>query len=172
MKRQLGISYNAAWRMKHKLLQVMKECHDSKPLCGIVQLDDADWGGERRGGKRGRGAAGKTPFVAAVQTDQNGYRFNRRFKLEDMIPCLGQAAVRTPPMPQRLLKRLPGYVMVAILLSQLRVVGTVFRDDDVCTRDGVLRFLKHTPALLRASENPVESLRTILESTAAIKLGY
>ncbi|MCU7849279.1 MAG: transposase [Candidatus Thiodiazotropha sp. (ex Lucinoma kastoroae)] len=31
------------------------------------------------------------------------YRFNRRFKLEDMIPRLGYAAVRTPPMPQRLL---------------------------------------------------------------------
>jgi hypothetical protein len=31
------------------------------------------------------------------------YRFNRRFLLEDMIPRLGNAAVRTPPMPQRLL---------------------------------------------------------------------
>jgi hypothetical protein len=31
------------------------------------------------------------------------YRFNRRFKLEDMIPRLGYAAVRTPPMPHRLL---------------------------------------------------------------------
>ncbi|MBL3589412.1 MAG: IS1595 family transposase, partial [gamma proteobacterium endosymbiont of Lamellibrachia anaximandri] len=27
----------------------------------------------------------------------------RRFKLEEMIPRLGYAAVRTPPMPQRLL---------------------------------------------------------------------
>ena len=32
------------------------------------------------------------------------YRFNRRFRLEDMIPRLGYAAVRTPPMPLRLLK--------------------------------------------------------------------
>ena len=32
------------------------------------------------------------------------YRFNRRFSLEDMIPRLGYAAVRTPPMPERLLK--------------------------------------------------------------------
>ena len=29
-------------------------------------------GGERAGGKRGRGAAGKTPFVAAVETTQEG----------------------------------------------------------------------------------------------------
>ena len=204
MKRQLGIGYNAAWRMKHKLLQVMKERDDGKPLSGTIQVDDAYWGGERNGGKRGRGAPGKTPFVAAVQTNEDGhpiamrftklkgfrkeeiaqwaqrhlttgshvvsdglncftgveragcqheaivtgggpasvtleaftwintmignvknsmhgsyhsnngrhlprylaefcYRFNRRHKLEDMISRLGYIAVRTPPMPQRLL---------------------------------------------------------------------
>jgi transposase-like protein len=204
-KRQLGIGYNAAWRLKHKLLQVMKERDDSHPLVGCIQIDDAYWGGERHGGKRGRGAEGKTPFVAAVQTDEDGhpiamrftqvkaftkeeitrwaerhlaaacvvvsdglgcfrgikdagceheaivtgggptsveleefqwvntiignvknsihgtyhsisekhlprylaefcYRFNRRFKLEDMISRLGYAAVRTPPMPERLLR--------------------------------------------------------------------
>ena len=32
------------------------------------------------------------------------YRFDRRFKLEDMIPRLGYAAVRTPPMPEGLLR--------------------------------------------------------------------
>jgi transposase-like protein len=205
LRRQLGITYNAAWRMKHKLMQVMKERDDRQPLTGIIQLDDAYWGGERRGGKRGRGAAGKSPFVAAIATNEAGhpvamrltkvkgfrkdeiarwagkhlqssclvvsdglrcfpgvretgckhecivtgggpasvtmatftwvntmignvknsihgsyhainekhlprylaefcYRFNRRFKLEDMIPRLGYAAVHTPPMPNRLLK--------------------------------------------------------------------
>ncbi len=60
MKRQLGISYNAAWRLKQKLMQVMKERDDSQPLSGTVQLDDAYWGGERRGGKRGRGRRTKS----------------------------------------------------------------------------------------------------------------
>ncbi|MFT5505321.1 MAG: hypothetical protein ACI8XC_003040 [Gammaproteobacteria bacterium] len=58
LKRQLGIGYNAAWRMKHKLLQVMKERDDSKLLSGHVQMDDVYWGGEKHGEKRGRGAAG------------------------------------------------------------------------------------------------------------------
>ena len=44
----------------------MKESDDKQPISGIIQLDDVYWGSERRGGKRGRGAAGKTPFVAAV----------------------------------------------------------------------------------------------------------
>ena len=79
LKRQLGIGYNAAWRMKHKILQVMMERDNSKPLSGIIQLDDAYWGGERHGGKRGRGASGKTPFVATVQTDEGGHPIAMRF---------------------------------------------------------------------------------------------
>src|SRR4051812_22450415 len=39
---------------------------------GRVELDDAYLGGERSGGKRGRGAEGKTPFVAAVETTPEG----------------------------------------------------------------------------------------------------
>ena len=67
LSRQLGVSYNTAWSVKYKVMQVMKERDDTRPLGGWVQLDDAYWGGERRGGKRGRGAPGKTPFVAAVE---------------------------------------------------------------------------------------------------------
>jgi len=39
---------------------------------GPPQLDDAYWGGRRRGYKRGRGTRGKTPFVAAVEVDAAG----------------------------------------------------------------------------------------------------
>ena len=35
---------------------------------------------------------------------QYEYRFNRRYRLEDMIPRLAWVAMRTPPMPYRLLK--------------------------------------------------------------------
>ncbi len=52
--------------LKHKLLQAMKESNDKQPIRGIIQLDDVYWSGELCGGKRGRGAAGKTSFVAAV----------------------------------------------------------------------------------------------------------
>ena len=70
--RHLGVSYNTAWLLKQKLMQAMRERDDSKPLTGSVQVDDAVWGGERRGGKRGRGAAGKTPFAAAVACGADG----------------------------------------------------------------------------------------------------
>ena len=73
LHRLLGISYNAAWRMRHKLMQVMMERDREHPLGGRVELDDAYLGGERSGGKRGRGAPGKTPFVAAVETNEAGH---------------------------------------------------------------------------------------------------
>jgi transposase-like protein len=79
LKHQLVISYKAAWRMKHKLLQVMKERVDKKPLPGIIQLDDAYRGGERHGGKHGRGAEAKTPFEATVQTSEHGHPIAMRF---------------------------------------------------------------------------------------------
>jgi hypothetical protein len=57
--------------MKHKLGQVMLERNASKRLNGKVQMDDARIGGAHPG-RRGRGAKGKTPFVAAVATTDDG----------------------------------------------------------------------------------------------------
>ncbi len=203
--RRLGVSQNTAWMLQHKLMQVMLERESEKPLAGRIELDDSYIGGERRNGKRGRGAPGKTPFVAAVESARQDrphrlklnrvaafrkaeikrwsskhlkpgslvvsdglscfqavtasgcehtptktgggpdavklqafrsvnialgnlktslrgtyhsirakhvprypaqfqYRYNRRYKLEQMIPRLVWVALRTPPMPYRLLK--------------------------------------------------------------------
>ena len=50
-------------------MRAMAEREAAKPkLEGRVEVDDAHLGGERPGGERGRGAAGKTPVVAAVET--------------------------------------------------------------------------------------------------------
>ncbi len=43
-----------------------------KPLSGRVEMDAAWLGGVRSGGKQGRGAPGKTPFVVAVSTGPEG----------------------------------------------------------------------------------------------------
>ena len=84
LSRHLGVSYNTAWLLSQKIMQAMRERDDSKPLTGSVQVDDAVWGGERRGGKRGRGADGKTPFVAAVACSADGRPLAMR-----MIPLKG-----------------------------------------------------------------------------------
>jgi transposase-like protein len=70
--RRLGVTQTTAWKIKHKLMQVMLEREMGKPLTGRVEMDDAYLGGARSGGKRGRGAAGKTAFLAAVETTPEG----------------------------------------------------------------------------------------------------
>jgi len=80
MKRTLGVSYNTALLIKHKIQQVMKERDDSKPIAScIIQLDDAYWGGKKHDGRRGRGATRKLPFVAAVSTNDQGHPIEMRF---------------------------------------------------------------------------------------------
>ena len=78
--RRLGVKQGTAWLMKHKLMRAMQAREAAKPkLSGRIEIDDAYLGGERSGGKRGRGAAGKTPVVAAVETTAE--RKPRRLRL-------------------------------------------------------------------------------------------
>ena len=71
LKRHLGVNYKAAWRMKHKIMEAMTQREQSRKLGGCVQIDDAYLGGERNGGKPGRGSENKQPFLIAVETDHD-----------------------------------------------------------------------------------------------------
>ena len=73
LKRQLGVSYPTAWLLHHKLMQAMSERDALYTLRGTVQVDDAYLGGERTGGKAGRGSENKIPFVAAVSMDHKNH---------------------------------------------------------------------------------------------------
>lgn len=73
LRRLLGVSVNAAFRMKQKIQHVMKSADDCLLLENLVELDDVYWGGKKKDGKRGRGATGKTPFLAAVSRNDKGH---------------------------------------------------------------------------------------------------
>ena len=72
LRRQLGVCYRTAWLIKHKIMEAMRLREDARELDGRVEIDDAYLGGERSGGKTGRGSENKVPFVAAVQTTADG----------------------------------------------------------------------------------------------------
>lgn len=71
LARQVGVAPNTGAMLYHKLAQVMKERDESKPLSSNVEIDDAYWGGKKKG-KRGRGSENKTPFLAAVEKNERG----------------------------------------------------------------------------------------------------
>jgi ribosomal protein L37AE/L43A len=75
LKRQIGVCYRTAWLIKHKLLEAMRLVEADRQLTGRVEIDDAYLGGQRSGGKTGRGSENKVPFVAAVQTTDRGLRW-------------------------------------------------------------------------------------------------
>lgn len=66
LERQLGVTYKCAWRMAKQIRLLMSG--DDNPLGGneIVELDETYIGGKAKG-KRGRGAAKKTPVFGAVE---------------------------------------------------------------------------------------------------------
>jgi transposase-like protein len=72
LKRQIGVCYRSAWLLKHKVLEVMRVAEEDRRLTGRVEIDDAYLGGQRAGGKTGRGSENKVPFVAAIQTTEDG----------------------------------------------------------------------------------------------------
>ena len=72
MGRHLGMNYRTAWLVHNKIIQAMKERDGADVLRGKVQVDDASLGGERCGGKPGRGSENKMPILAAVPIDDGG----------------------------------------------------------------------------------------------------
>lgn len=81
LMRQLGVSYRTAWLIKHKIMEAMRVREQRRELDGRVEMDDAYLGGERSGGKTGRGSENKVPIVVAVQTTPAG---------QPIVACLRQ----------------------------------------------------------------------------------
>jgi transposase-like protein len=68
LSRILGIGYRAAWFMAHRIRYAMAPAAQApqEKLSGVVEADETYIGG-RAHGKRGRGAANKTPVVTLVE---------------------------------------------------------------------------------------------------------
>lgn len=90
LKRQIGVSYPTAWLIHHKVMTAMATRDAQHRLCGAVQVDDAYLGGERAGGKPGRGSENKVPFVAAVSLNAAG---NPLFAKLTLVPGFTSLAI-------------------------------------------------------------------------------
>jgi transposase-like protein len=152
--RRLGVTQTTAWTLKHKLAQVMIERNAAKRLKGDVQLDDAYLGGSRSG-KSGRGAAGKTPFVAAVSVTSDG-------------------------KPDRIvLRRVARFSKIAIagfaraaLEAGAHVVSDGFRSFPAVTEAGCVHIPVKTGSGAKAARNPrFKWVNTILGNIKAAMVG-
>lgn len=79
LQRQLGVTYKTAYRIGMQIRTLLGAADFNALLSGHIEADEAYVGGRRPGGKRGRGAAGKTivmglkerggPMVATIIPD-------------------------------------------------------------------------------------------------------
>ena len=69
LQRQLGVTYKTAWRMGHLIRKHMADTDSEWQLVGTVEVDETYVGGKRSGGKRGRGAPGKTVVFGMLERD-------------------------------------------------------------------------------------------------------
>lgn len=73
LQRQLGVSYETAWRMGHEIRKYIGQVDGDPPIGGRgshVEIDETMIGGKRPG-KRGRGAAGKTTVLGMLERGGN-----------------------------------------------------------------------------------------------------
>jgi transposase-like protein len=72
LKRALGIAYDTAWTMSHKIRNAMKERDAGYQLSGFIEIDEGFFGSPSEGaGKRGRGTD-KVPVVIGLSLDADG----------------------------------------------------------------------------------------------------
>lgn len=109
---ELGIAYQTAWTMQHKIRKAMSKRDSMYSLAGIVELDEAFFGAPTEGGKRGRGTE-QTPVLVALSLrkghnpwrrlsthlqaylDEFCYRFNRRIVKNQLFNRLVQCCLST-----------------------------------------------------------------------------
>lgn len=71
LSNQIGVTYKTAWSMLRRIRSAMGQRDAAHLLSGVVEFDDAYFGGPTVGGKRGRGTEKAKVFVA-LSLDEHG----------------------------------------------------------------------------------------------------
>lgn len=71
LSNQIGVTYKTAWSMLRRIRSAMGQRDAAHLLSGVVEFDDAYFGGPTAGGKRGRGTEKAKVFVA-LSLDEHG----------------------------------------------------------------------------------------------------
>lgn len=71
LSNQVGMTYKTAWSMLRRIRSAMGQRDAAHLLSGVVEFDDAYFGGPTAGGKRGRGTE-KTKVFVALSLDGYG----------------------------------------------------------------------------------------------------
>ena len=77
LKTKIGVAYQTAWSMLHKIRFAMGERDEKYMLNGIVEMDEGFFGGTAEGSKRGRGTEKTAVLVSVSLADSGKPKFAR-----------------------------------------------------------------------------------------------
>ena len=84
LSRTLGICYESAWYLLHRIRAAMGKRDRKYELSGIIEMGDGYVGGATRNGKRGRGTDKVRIVVALSKTENGAALFTRMHVVEDV----------------------------------------------------------------------------------------
>ena len=90
LSEQIGVTYKTAWSMLRRIRSAMGQRDATHILSGVVEFDDAYFGGPKGGSKRGRGTEKAKVFVALSLDD----RGNPQYLKMSVAKNIKQASVR------------------------------------------------------------------------------
>jgi hypothetical protein len=155
LSRHLGVKYDTAWLLHNKILRAMTDREDAYVLRGEIQMDDAFLGGERPGGKAGRGSENKIPIVAAVSLSEAGHPIHA-----EITPVAGFSSEAVGAWARENLA--PGCAVISDGLAGLRSVTTAGSSHEAIVTGG-----KHPNDLpqFRWNNTLLGNLKTSLSGT-------
>jgi len=84
LAKRIGVAYNTAWTMCHKIRHAMGSREREYEMTGIVEMDEAFFGAPTEGGKRGRGTE-KTAVLVSVSLSDDGKPRFAKMKVMDAV---------------------------------------------------------------------------------------
>lgn len=90
LSRELGMTYKSAWYLLKRIRAAMGQRDEQHQLEGVIEFDDAYFGGPVRGKRRGRGTE-KTKVFVALSLDSHGHPLHLKMRV---TPNIKQASVR------------------------------------------------------------------------------
>lgn len=147
---ELKISYWVAWTLLQKIRRAMREQDIRYKLQGIVELDDAYFGGKTEGEKRGRGTT-KSKVLVAVSTDKK--KKHAGFAKMKVVKQLDKDTVNK-------------------FVKENVEPGSKIQTDDLDIYDALTSLgMKHEEYPIVSGEKPLPWVHTIISNAKAFCLG-
>jgi len=150
LKREIGVAYDTAWTMSHKIRKAMGDRDSGYLLSGTVDVDDSFFGSPRAGSKRGRGTD-KTAVVIGVSFDEKG---------------------RCEYMKAKVVPEVDGDIITAFAKENIEP-GSVVRSDGFRSYRKLGETYRHEPQVFDHQQNPehLKWLHIIVSNAKAFILG-